>query len=535
MAENKLKVKKEKSTTASVDKLIDLCAELVDEADVLCDRMMEMVPLLIEYVFIVAATIVTTVDIILDVVSWTIQTTAVLVGRQIHDLRMGAQVYRKEVLKISIMLLTLAVGVMTMISAMTHYEYAYNGKTLGLVEDQQDVLEILELASEELTHEYGSSIVIDPDSDISFKRIFTKKGQIDDMDTVLRKFTYMGDIQTDACAIYADGKIIAIVESEPVAKDILNQVLENYTRNDDDVEYEYIGFAEEIKIEPYSTALSNVSSKSSAYKKIRSGGQQAVTYTVESGDTLYEICTKLDVSLSQLKSMNPDFDFDAAIHAGDKLLVTEEVPLLTVETIEVSTYAETIEHETEYKDSSKYYEGDHVISVSGEDGKARITARLVKHNGTTVEKEVLKEEVIIEPVTEVILKGTKERPPTVGTGNFIRPVNVSVYSGYGWRWGRMHYGIDLSTSTGTPIYAADGGTVVKAGWSGAYGYLVKINHGNGFTTIYAHCSALYVSAGDKVYQGQRIAAVGNTGRSTGPHCHFEILYNGVNVNPSLYV
>ena len=117
----------------------------------------------------------------------------------------------------------------------------------------------------------------------------------------------------------------------------------------------------------------------------------------------------------------------------------------------------------------------------------------------------------------------------------MRPVNAGVYAGYGMRWGRMHYGLDYAASTGTPIYAADGGTVTSAGWSGAYGYTVVIDHGANKKTLYAHCSRLFVSAGTKVYKGQHIAAVGSTGRSTGPHCHFEIFINGANVNPSNYV
>ena len=103
------------------------------------------------------------------------------------------------------------------------------------------------------------------------------------------------------------------------------------------------------------------------------------------------------------------------------------------------------------------------------------------------------------------------------------------------RWGRMHYGLDYAASTGTAIHASDGGTVTKVGWSGAYGYRVVIDHGGNMKTLYAHCSKIYVSVGDKVYQGQTIAAVGSTGRSTGPHCHFEIFKNGVNVNPANYV
>ena len=100
------------------------------------------------------------------------------------------------------------------------------------------------------------------------------------------------------------------------------------------------------------------------------------------------------------------------------------------------------------------------------------------------------------------------------------------------RWGRMHYGLDYAASTGTPIYASDGGTVIAAQWHGNYGYYVKIDHGGGYQTLYAHCSKMYVKPGDKVFQGQKIAAVGNTGRSTGPHCHFEVFKYGKNVNPA---
>ena len=164
-----------------------------------------------------------------------------------------------------------------------------------------------------------------------------------------------------------------------------------------------------------------------------------------------------------------------------------------------------------------------------------MTARLTKQNGITVEREDLETETITAPVDKIIVKGTKPVPAKKGTGTFRKPVNVAVYRGYGMRWGRMHYGLDYAAPTGTPIYAADGGTVTKSGWSGAYGYVVVIDHGANRKTLYAHCSRLLVSAGTKVYKGQQIAAVGSTGRSTGPHCHFEIFINGANVNPANYV
>lgn len=98
-----------------------------------------------------------------------------------------------------------------------------------------------------------------------------------------------------------------------------------------------------------------------------------------------------------------------------------------------------------------------------------------------------------------------------------------------------HKGLDIAAPGGTTIVAAANGKITFAGWSGGYGYLVKIDHGNGVETYYGHCSKLYVSTGENIVAGQKIAAVGSTGNSTGNHLHFEIRLNGAQVNPQKYV
>ena len=468
-----------------------------------------------------------------DVLEWFVKKTAVLLMRKYHDMLLELAQYRKKIIKDCIIILVVGVGAVAIFASAVDYEYAYNGRTLGIVHEQREVLEILDMVSEELSLEYGSNISIDPETDITFKPVISFGKEIDDADTVLKRFTYMGDIQAQAYGIIVDGERVVTVESEKIANDVLDAIKELYTKKNK--KYEYIGFVEDIKIEPYSTTLANVSSKAAAIKKIKKGGQEEVTYKVKAGDTLYGICEKLDVSLSELKKMNPKITDNMTIHIGDKFVTQQAIPLITVETVEVSVFAEPVDYKTVTKKSGSYFKGETVVVQSGKKGKARVTAKLTKRNGKTVKRKDLEVETIKEPVNKIIVKGTKPVPAKKGTGTFMRPVNAGVYAGYGMRWGRMHYGLDFSAPTGTPIYAADGGTVTFAGWSGAYGYVITIDHGANKKTLYAHCSRLFVSAGNKVYKGQHIAAVGSTGRSTGPHCHFEIFINGSNVNPAYYI
>ncbi len=118
-----------------------------------------------------------------------------------------------------------------------------------------------------------------------------------------------------------------------------------------------------------------------------------------------------------------------------------------------------------------------------------------------------------------------------GGGRFVWPAQGYITS----FWAPDHRAIDIGAPEGTPVYASDAGVVIQAGWNGTYGITVMIDHGNGFQTLYAHLSAYYPAAGSNVRRGQAIGKMGNTGRSTGPHLHFEIRYQGGNVNPMRYL
>jgi len=122
-----------------------------------------------------------------------------------------------------------------------------------------------------------------------------------------------------------------------------------------------------------------------------------------------------------------------------------------------------------------------------------------------------------------------------GSGRFIWPVSGTFTSPFGYRWGRLHAGIDIAVPEGTPVRAADGGTVAIAGWTGGYGNYTCVNHGRGISTCYGHQSRIAVSVGQSVSQGQVIGYSGNTGHSTGPHVHFEVRINGNPVDPMGYL
>lgn len=190
--------------------------------------------------------------------------------------------------------------------------------------------------------------------------------------------------------------------------------------------------------------------------------------------------------------------------------------------------------EVEVEDDSMY-RGERVVASEGISGEKYVEYTTVKINGQEISKNITGETVITKPVNRVVKVGIKENPKGKATGSFINPTSGSLSSTFGARWGRRHTGIDISAPAGTSICAADGGTVIYSDFMSGYGYLIQIDHGNGFVTYYAHCSALYAKTGDKVAQGDLIAAVGSTGNSTGNHLHFEVRINGNPTDPLGYV
>lgn len=197
-----------------------------------------------------------------------------------------------------------------------------------------------------------------------------------------------------------------------------------------------------------------------------------------------------------------------------------------------------VEYETVYEYDDTQLNTYREVKVAGENGTSLVNYRLVYVDGELVDSIPASTTVVKETVNEVVVVGTQES--YIGTGNFLWPVPYThmITSPFEPRWGTFHYGIDIADSAiyGQAVVASDAGTVTWAGWDNSgYGNYVIIDHGNGYTTLYGHCSEVYVSIGDKVAKGDVISAIGSTGYSTGPHLHFEICEGGVLVDPLIYV
>lgn len=261
------------------------------------------------------------------------------------------------------------------------------------------------------------------------------------------------------------------------------------------------------------------------------------TYEVQSGDTLSEIALKVNIPMDDIVAMNDSLEnINTTIRVGQQLVITVPEPKVSVERVEVNYYEEIYDAPVEYIDRDDWYTTQTNVIQQPHAGFRKVVAQESYENDKLTDREILKEELVMEAVAKVVERGTKV-PPT-----YIKPISGGrSSSGFGRRKAptkgasTYHKGQDWATPVGTTVVASCGGRVSKAGWGSGYGYVVYIDHEDGRQTRYAHLSKILVKAGDYVKQGQRIALSGNTGITSGPHLHFEILINGKQVNPLKYL
>lgn len=227
------------------------------------------------------------------------------------------------------------------------------------------------------------------------------------------------------------------------------------------------------------------------------------------------------------------------LEEGSTITIEQNCPLLLVSTVEEATVTRDIAPALETQEDPTMFLGQQRVVQEGQAGQASVLSRVVKRCGVPVANNDVSSVVLSEPTSLIVGTGTKDMPELPDGCLFLWPVQGTITSPFGYRYifgeTNFHRGLDIAAPMGTAINAAADGTVTFAGVRGTYGNLVVITHDNGFVTYYAHCSKILVEVGDEVTQGTPVAAVGSTGRSTGPHCHFEVRYENEPIDPLFYL
>ena len=307
----------------------------------------------------------------------------------------------------------------------------------------------------------------------------------------------------------------------------------------DDFDYGLTSLAYEDKIEIVESYLpkNEITPLEEAISLVTELQDVQKIYKVQAGDTLSEISLNNNIPLETIIELNDSLeDENSTIQIGEELIITSPEPELSVSWQEEVYVEEDYEAEIQYVDNDNWYTTDKVVLQQPSAGHHKIAAVKTYHNEEEVSTEILKEEITIAAVPKIVERGTKI-PPT-----YIKPISGGrLSSQFGRRSAPVkgastyHKGVDWATPIGTTVVASSAGTVVKAGWGSGYGYVVYLKHADGRQTRYAHLSKVLVKVGQSVSQGQRIALSGNTGRSSGPHVHFEMLIGGSQVNPLKYL
>lgn len=358
-----------------------------------------------------------------------------------------------------------------------------------------------------------------------------------------------------ACGIFIDGTFLCAVRNESDAAaafaGLIAPVREKAARGRTVSFVEEITYVQGLYPDDPKTLWDPVQLK----RTLRAPKSKAQYYTVRDGDSLKTICKQADVDEATLRALNPGLDPET-LTAGQKLLTAAQTDYVHIKELEFYTYSSTVPYETMRRESDSLRAGTTKLLQEGKDGRQVTTAATTYMGGKKIGTSVVSVQQTKAPVQQILLVGTGSPYQSLGdlgggsnrTGWLWPAVGAyATSSGFGYRSARIsgrsfHGGMDIiksgGHSTGAPVIAVADGRVIEAhnGYRG-YGHTVVIDHGNGFSTRYAHMQpgSIAVKVGQKVSQGQQIGRIGSTGNVTGPHLHFEVMKNGEKVNPANYI
>ncbi|MEE0428067.1 MAG: peptidoglycan DD-metalloendopeptidase family protein [Turicibacter sp.] len=422
------------------------------------------------------------------------------------------------------------------------YRVYIDDEVVGLITDKEQYEEFVVQQKKELSKQYPEQVVIKSPTNVRLEEEVTLLPLTTiDNQAVLKTVAKKANFQASAYKISIDESTFAVQDANVVSNTLL-ELMAYYTGEEDiqkimDIENpieplmesgsQYIGakVVEAVKVDTAYANPDEILTPEETRRMVLYGeAKPKETVIFDEDSSLWYIANDHGMTEEELILLNPQVKgLKWSELLGMELDVTPLNPMITVETEKEKVDISTIAYETEYIDDDTMVKGQTKIQQEGQNGESLKRTKIVYENGSQASLEVVEEKQLSEPVNKVVVRGTKV-VSGVGNGSWVWPTtNRSVTCGYLCYSG--HYAIDIQAYIGQPVYAADNGVVVSAGYSGAYGYNILINHKNGYYTRYAHLNSLSVSAGDTVQGGQTIGEAGNTGNSTGPHLHFEIRTN----------
>ncbi|MBR6728962.1 MAG: M23 family metallopeptidase, partial [Clostridia bacterium] len=357
-----------------------------------------------------------------------------------------------------------------------------------------------------------------------------KKGAFTSIEALQEHIKATSPEMLPAYGVYVKDEIIFSLPNKTMAAGVLEDYKEKFTQGKAEIT---ASFCDDVTVSYRFVPKSSLKTPESAALALEKG--RIVVHKTQDGETLDTVAMQYGITAQDLLAINPIADSESPL--PKTLTIQTGKPLLSVKTVELRNFNEKIPFETVENEDPTQYEGHITVKQNGVEGEKAVMAYITCINGAESERSVVSENLLRASVEEIVVKGTKEPPSPIGTGELVTPTAAgSLSSRFGSRWGRKHQGIDLAAATGTEIYAADNGTVIYSKYNdGGYGYMLQIDHGNGIVTYYAHCNELLVPEGTVVGKGDLVARVGNTGRSTGAHLHFEVRENGVPIDPLNYL
>ncbi len=414
----------------------------------------------------------------------------------------------------------------------------YNGENIGYIENETVFEQAEAKLQERMTYLDDEETINNlPKFSLAVATDKKLKNQLELTDSIIKSSNE--DIVM-ATGLSIDGKFYGAVKDGEKLNAKLEAKKEKYKTTDKNQE---VKFAKDVNLETGLFVAKNIKPDDEILKMIDRVDDKDVFDQIVENDTPIIIATRNDMTLDELVKLNPSIMESCVI--GKSVLVKKSQPFLPVSVVSTETYSVSTAYDKKVTESTKYYKGYSTVTKKGQNGEKVVTAKIERVDGTEVRREILSTNVVKEPVTEQITKGVGAFPDAtpytgkISNSGFSWPVSGAyVSSYYGYRGRAFHTGVDLAfrgNGYGAPIRAALSGKVISTGWGGSYGNLTKIDHGGGVQTWYAHASRILVKPGQIVSQGQVIARVGSTGRSTGNHLHFEVRFNGATQNPLKYL